>query len=57
MITHFDSPLKITTAYPKAVRVVTLTTHKEENTAPSRVLVCGPSNASVDEVIRKMLKE
>jgi hypothetical protein len=30
---------------------------KEEITAPAKVLVCGPSNASVDEVIRKLMKE
>jgi hypothetical protein len=30
---------------------------QEALSAPLRVLVCGPSNASVDEVIRKMIGE
>jgi senataxin len=34
-----------------------LMSREEALSAPLRVLVCGPSNASVDEVIRKMLAE
>jgi hypothetical protein len=41
-------PLALTRIYPKAKRQVTLLSRKEEATAPCRVLVCGPSNASVD---------
>ena len=57
MISHPHQLLALTTSYPKAVRTVTLMSRKEESKAPGRVLVCGPSNASVDEVIRKMIKE
>ena len=48
--------LKLTTSYATTKRKIVLQSRKEDITAPAKVLVCGPSNASVDEVIRKLLK-
>jgi senataxin len=47
----------LTKFYPLAQRKITLMSRQEAPSAPLRVLVCGPSNASVDEVIRKMIGE
>lgn len=36
---------------------IVLKKHDESVELPGKVLVCGPSNAAVDEIIRKLLNE
>ena len=45
----------LTKFYQLAQRKIAMVSRQEAPSAPLRVLVCGPSNASVDEVIRKMI--
>ena len=55
-LNDYTHDLRLTKTYETTKRKVVLQSRKEEVTAPAKVLVCGPSNASVDEVIRKLLK-
>ena len=52
-----EDALNLTKMYTRTQRNIPLMSREEALSAPLRVLVCGPSNASVDEVIRKMLSE
>ena len=52
-----EEVLNLTKIYTRTQRNIPLMSREEALSAPLRVLVCGPSNASVDEVIRKMLFE
>ena len=44
--------------YQTVKRVVNINKiSKESDNPPDKILICGPSNAAVDEIIRKVLKE
>lgn len=59
-ITNEDDPLNLTSCYLRCDvtdRKIMLNRKEEGVELPEKVLICGPSNAAVDEIIRKLLKE
>ena len=60
MINSEEDPLNLSRFYEKCENTdkkIILTKKEEELVLPGKVLICGPSNASVDEIIRKMISE
>lgn len=38
-------------------QIISLQRAEEEHAPPEKILICGPSNAAIDEIVRKMKKD
>ena len=59
-IENEEDPLNLTSCYVRCDVTDSRILMKKKDDGielPERVLICGPSNASVDEIIRKLVKE
>ena len=60
MIDDEEDPLNLTSFYEKCEKTdkkIQLFKKDDDILLPGKVLICGPSNASVDEIIRKLISE